>query len=150
MSDETPSAPSAPSAPPDASPSKLRAFLRHAVGPRGTLVLSILLAAVLAFAGGAKILEKDFEIEAFRAFGLPEWLMIQVGWIEVVAAALLLAPATTSFGGIIGVGVMIVAMRAHLVHGQPVEAAVAGIFLLLLVRVGWARRERFARMIAQL
>ena len=51
--------------------------------PRVITAASILLALGFAAAGAAKLFRLDFELEAFGKYGLPTWLMIEVGITEI-------------------------------------------------------------------
>ena len=94
-------------------------------------------------AGSLKLIRHEIEVEAFKAFGIPLWLMTVVGVAEIVAAALLIMPRSTTLGAIMGVAIPahVVADEAHMV---PMPLA----FMAGFITVGWQRRERFARWIA--
>ena len=81
--------------------------------PRTAFFVSLLLAAAFAGAGIAKVLRVEFEVEAFKLFQLPIWLMVQVGVVEIIGAALLVSDRTATLGAIIGVAIMVVAIPVH-------------------------------------
>jgi uncharacterized membrane protein YphA (DoxX/SURF4 family) len=111
---------------------------------RLVLIVSIVVALALLAAGGAKIARLDFEIEAFTKWGLPLWLMVQVGIVEVIAAILLVLPRTATLGAVLGAAVMTVAVPTHIFSGEMPAAPIPLVLLGLLVLVGWARRQELA------
>lgn len=116
--------------------------------PRLVTAASLLLGLALLGAGGAKLLRLDFEVEAFGKFGLPVWLMVQVGIVEVVAAALLARARTATLGAILGVAIMSVAAPAHAFSDELHLAPVPVLFLGGLVWVGWRRRAHLAHSLS--
>ena len=98
--------------------------------------------------GALKLVRADIEVEAFQAFRIPLWLMTVVGVGEIVTAGLLLVPRTTTLGAIMGVGIMSVAIPAHVVAGEAHMVPMPLLFMAGFITVGWQRRDRFARWIA--
>ena len=121
-----------------------RRMLRN---PKVVLAASILLALGIAAAGAAKLLRLDFEIDAFTKYGLPTWLMIEVGITELAAAALLVRPRTSTLGAILGVAIMTVAIPTHLLHNELPAAPISLAFLAGFVYVGWSRRASLAALL---
>ncbi|MHC4960345.1 MAG: DoxX family protein [Planctomycetota bacterium] len=116
---------------------------------RVTTAVSLLLALGFLASGAAKVMRLDFEVQAFDRFGLPLWVMVQVGIMEVAAAALLIRAKTTTLGAIIGVAVMSFAIPTHLAVGEGPQAAVPTLFLVGFVFVGWQRREHLATLLSR-
>jgi uncharacterized membrane protein YphA (DoxX/SURF4 family) len=106
--------------------------------------LSLLLALLLLAAGAAKLLRLEMEVSAFERFDLPLYTMVIAGVAELAAAALLVRQATATLGAIIGVGVMCVAVGAHLHAGETPQAALPVAVGAALVFAGWQRRDGLA------
>ena len=121
-------------------------------GPRHdrlVLVASILLALGMAAAGILKLVGAEIEIEAFQRFGLPAWLMLQVGLTEVAVAILLLIPRLATLGAIIGVGIMMVAVPAHASAGEIPQILFPLAFGVGFYYVGWQRRAHLVEMLTR-
>lgn len=110
---------------------------------------AVLLALAFLGAGAAKVLQLDFEIQAFERFGLPIWLMVMVGVVEIVAAGLLLRRDTATLGAIVGVAIMLVAIPSHVAAREFPQAVVPLLFLLAFVAVGWQRREGLVTLLTE-
>jgi uncharacterized membrane protein YphA (DoxX/SURF4 family) len=108
-----------------------------------------LLAFAFVTAGAVKLLRLDFEVEAFRKFGLPLWLMIYVGVFEVAAGVLLAREKTATLGAIVGVAIMAVAVPTHVFSGELAKTPMPLAFLAALVWVGWARRGHLAKLLSR-
>ncbi|MFQ5843994.1 MAG: DoxX family protein [Planctomycetota bacterium] len=118
---------------------------------RFTLAVTIAtpLLALLFFASGIfKLARLDFEVAAFERYGIPGWLMIEVGVTEVAAALLLLRPRTATLGAITGSALMLVAIPTHVAAGEPHLAPLPLAVLAALIAVGWGRRAELAALIA--
>lgn len=109
--------------------------------------VSLLLALAFVAAGVVKVAGLEFEVKAFENFGLPLWSMYVAGVFELIAAGLLVWRRTTTLGAIIGVGIMVNAVFAH-IHADEVPNTVAPVvFAALFVWLGWSRRADFARLL---
>ena len=111
-----------------------------------TAVTGLLALAFIA-AGGAKLAQAQFELDAFVRFEIPVWLMIMAGAFEVIAAGLLIMRRSRTLGAIMGVGIMIVAIGAHLHAAEYPNAVVPTAFIGLFVWLGLRHRGDFARWI---
>lgn len=83
---------------------------------RTQVVVSIVtgaLALVFAGAGVTKLLGLPWQVELFHSFGLPHWMLLVVGAVEIVLAGLLISKTTRSFGAIGLAMLMIGASLAH-------------------------------------
>lgn len=110
--------------------------------------LTLLLAAAFAMAGFAKLSGAPQMVENFARWGLPGWFLLVTGAVELGAAVLLLAPRTAFYGSALLVPTMIGAALTHVVHGDPIAAAVPALVLLVLSAVvAWARRPAFLRAV---
>lgn len=108
-------------------------------------LVTLLLSLILLAAGSVKLLRLQLEIDAFNHFDIPLYLLPVAGLAEVAAAILLVIPRLAALGGVIGAGVMVVAIAAHLHVGELPQAIVPLTVLSLCVLAGWARRGDLAR-----
>ncbi len=106
----------------------------------GLWTVKVLLAAVFAAAGGAKLIGVQMMVETFAAIGLGQWFRYLTGALELVGAVGLLIPALAGFASLLLAAVMVGATLAHLVilPGSPLPAVV--LFALSLL-VAWAHRS---------
>jgi len=107
------------------------------------MVLNILAGLVgLAFIafGFGKATSNPEMVKNFTHFGLPEWLLVEVGIFEVIGGLLFAIPRLASLGGIIGTAIMTVAIGAHASQGEWDSLPMPVIFLALFLTVGWLRR----------
>ncbi len=102
--------------------------------------------AFMAF-GAGKVMAGEEYVANFAAWGLPKWLLIQVGIFEILGGLLYLLPRTASLGGIIGTAIMTVAIGAHAAHGEFAHLVMPVLFLALFLAVGWMRRAELFRLI---
>ena len=106
-----------------------------------TLQLGV--AALLLFAGSAKLQGDPALAATFDAIGFGRWFLYLTGGIEVVAAVLLLVPALAALGALLVVPTMIGAVATHLfVIGG--SAAPAFVLLLASMAILWMRRGQLA------
>lgn len=94
-------------------------------------VLSGLLAALYLMAGGSKLAGAERHVQGFAHWGLPDWMRLVVGALEVTAAVLLLVPRVAFFGACALVAVMTGATYTHLFRATG-EGGMAGLTLVLL------------------
>ena len=88
----------------------------------------ILLAVGFAAAGVQKLISTDAMVALFAQLSDGSWFRYAVGLVEVMAAALLLFPATAFFGALIAAFVVFGAIVTHLffIGGSVVPALVLG------------------------
>jgi uncharacterized membrane protein YphA (DoxX/SURF4 family) len=106
--------------------------------------VSRLLAAMFLFAGLAKLLGAESDIQHFVAWRYPDWFRGVVGSIEVVSAVLLLIPRAAYLGAA-GLSVTLLWAGYTFLVRVPEESWHALPTLALLVTaalVGYARRPR--------
>ena len=105
------------------------------------LVWGVRIVLALAFfaAGTAKLAGAAQMVDVFEAIGVGQWFRYMTGFVEVVAAVLLLVPATGFFGGLITLLTMIAAVGTHafVIGGSFVPALVLA---LLSAFVAWQLR----------
>lgn len=110
----------------------------------------------LFFAGGAagKLVGSQEMVEAFHAWGYPEWFMYMVGAVEILGAMLLLFPrknmlgAPFRFWGALGLAVIMVgAVGTHIVHAEYLSALLpVGLMALLAGMATSAKPDRIAEV----
>ena len=108
-------------------------------------LLSILIALLFLAGGTAKIFRLEFERAVFERFDLPLYAMTLAGIAEWAAAVLLLRRSTATLGAIMGVGIMVIAVAAHLHSGEHLEVVLPLFVGGALICVGWQRRGDLAR-----
>jgi uncharacterized membrane protein YphA (DoxX/SURF4 family) len=102
---------------------------------------SLLLAAIFAASGIAKLLALPFEVEAFARWGYPPVFMIVVGVLEVAGAMGLLVPRLSALASACLAALMLGAIGTHLLHAEwPMLAIATGIAALAGWRA-WVGRE---------
>ncbi len=74
------------------------------------LIAAIILLQTLYF----KFTGQPESVELFSKLGVEPWGRIGTGVIELIASILLLLPATTIFGALLGIGLMLGAILSHL------------------------------------
>ncbi len=111
-------------------------------------VLSILIALLYLAGGAAKLFRIEFDRAAFERFDLPLYAMTIAGLAEWTAAVLLLRRSTATLGAIIGVGIMVVAVGAHLHAGEMLEALLPVGVMAALAWIGWQRRADLGKWLA--
>lgn len=102
-------------------------------------ILSVLLAAVFATTGIAKLTGTDplsFQAAAMRGF--PDWIRTVVGTVELIGAIALLVPAVAAVSAALLALLMVPATITQAVSGQPGVFVPVVIFVLLLL-VAWRR-----------
>ena len=102
----------------------------------------VVLAAVFFIVGGAKLIGRADMVALFQDIGVGQWLRYLTGTLEVVGAALLLAPLLSAASALVLGGVMIVATLIELfvLHRPPVAALAC---LTGHTFVAWARVSRW-------
>jgi len=98
-------------------------------------VLQVLLAAFFALQGIVKLRGSTGWITRFRAWGYPDHFYLVVGFVELLAAILLLIPRLANWGALILLVVMIGAVATLLIHHEHGLAVpvVPGILLAIVL-----------------
>lgn len=93
-------------------------------------------------------------VEIFRTLGVEPWGRFLTATLELVAVGLLLLPRTAALGGLLGVGLMVGAVGAHLtrlgIEVQEDGGLLFGLALFVLVAsagVLWLRRRQLLRLV---
>jgi len=107
-----------------------------------TWVLTVLLAALFAFAGFTKVSGAVEVASAFMKFGYPVWFSYIIGAIEIGCALLLFAPRVAAYAAGLLILVMFGAIVSHLRAGESPLTPV--IVLVLLIAVAFLRRPQTA------
>jgi hypothetical protein len=109
------------------------------------IVAAVILAQTLYF----KFTGAPESVYIFSTIGAEPWGRIGSGIMELIAAVLLLIPATAPFGGILAMGLMVGAIGAHLTRLGIVVQGDGGLLFGLAVTVFlcsllvvWLRREQ--------
>ncbi len=87
------------------------------------LVVQGLLAIAMLGSGGLKIVPGDTEPKKnFEAMRLPMWWLAPIGWLEVLVGIALISgffvPRAAAFGALMGLGIMVSAVGAHVVQDK--------------------------------
>lgn len=111
--------------------------------------LRILAAAAFLAAGGAKLAGVPMMVGIFDQIGIGQWFRVVTGFVEVVGAIVLLAPATAGVGGLLLAITMMFAVLTHLfvIGGNPVPAIV---LLALTATVAWLHRANVKTILGRL
>ncbi len=105
-------------------------------------VLSILLAVAFVMAGASKLASAEMHVQSFARWGYPIWFMYVTGLVEVVAAILLVVPATRFYGAALLVCTMFGALVTHVNAGETAQIGAPLFLLVLAALVAWARRPQ--------
>jgi putative oxidoreductase len=89
-------------------------------------IIELILAAVFALVGGAKLFGRPDMVALFRDIGFGQWFRYVTGTVEVTGAALLIIPLLSGGAAILLGAVMIAAtlIELLLLHRPPVAALV--------------------------
>ncbi|HMC57063.1 MAG TPA: DoxX family protein [Gemmatimonadaceae bacterium] len=108
-------------------------------------ILSVLLAAVFATTGIAKLIGADpLTFEAAAMHGFPGWIRTVVGVVELVGAIALLIPAVSGVAAALLAVLMIPATITQWISKQP-GVLVPVVVLVLLLLVAWRRHPAAVR-----
>lgn len=77
-------------------------------------IVIAVLACVFLAAGLTKLIGLPLQVELFHQFGLPHWVLLVVGTLEIVFGVLLISRTTRAYGAMGLVCVMIGASFAHI------------------------------------
>jgi len=99
-----------------------------------TWFFTVALALGMGYSGIAKFLDIDAWSRRFEIFGVNPDLLLITASFEVIGALLLLIPLTASYGGLIILVIMSVAVWSHISSGvgDPTTAAVYALVALVL------------------
>jgi len=105
--------------------------------------LSILLAFMFLFAGGAKLFNNPVMVQEFDKIGLGQWFRYFTGSCEVAGAIFVLIPRVRFAGALLICCVMVGATIANLTVLQVPAAAILTVVLLALaLTLAWLRRPQ--------
>jgi uncharacterized membrane protein YphA (DoxX/SURF4 family) len=108
-------------------------------------ILSVLLAAVFATTGIAKLIGTEpLAFQAAAMHGFPPWIRMVVGVTELVGAIALLVPSVAGAAAALLAFLMIPATITQWISGQR-GVLVPVVMLVLLLLVAWRRHSRFVR-----
>jgi uncharacterized membrane protein YphA (DoxX/SURF4 family) len=91
----------------------------------------------------SKLIALDFVVETFQGWGYPTWFRWAVGLTEILAAVLVLIPATRGLGSAIIGLVMLGAIGTHVVAGQWLMIPLPLALFVLAALLVSALRPRF-------
>ncbi len=109
--------------------------------PLALWAVKILLALVFLAAGAAKLFGVAAMVDGFAHLGFGQWFRYFTGTVEVIAALLIVVPATSAFGALLIVCTMVGAILVHMI-GMPGSPLPAAGLLVLSVVVAYAERGR--------
>lgn len=106
----------------------------------GSWIAQVLIAFAFLAAGSQKLLGADDMVQLFAQIGIGSWFQYVTGGLEVIAAILLLIPATTTWGATLAACIMVGAVFTHIavIGGSFIPALV---LLLLALTILWLRRD---------
>jgi uncharacterized membrane protein YphA (DoxX/SURF4 family) len=106
-------------------------------------VLSVLVAALFAFAGAAKFFVPEMAAK-FHEWGYPDWFHYVVGAAELGGAVLLLVPRAAWIGAAVLALIMAGAVWTLVTHNQAEQVPVPAVTLVVLLVLVYLRRPRAA------
>lgn len=113
------------------------------------LIAAVIMLQTLYF----KFTGHEQSVRLFTEIGMEPWGRIGTGVMELIASILLLIPATTGFGALLGMGLMSGAMFFHFTKigldfdGDYVLFAYAVITFVCCSIVAWVYRQQFLRFL---
>lgn len=108
-------------------------------------ILSVLLAAVFATTGIAKLIGTEpIGLQAAAMDGFPQWIRMVVGVVELAGASMLLVPAVAAIAAAMLALLMIPATITQWISGEP-GVFVPIVLLVLLLLVAWRRNPAAVR-----
>jgi uncharacterized membrane protein len=106
-------------------------------------ILSVLLAIVFLFAGGAKLIGAPAMVHEFAQIGIGQWFRYVTGLLEVSGAIGLLIPQFRLWAALQIATVMLGATAVNLMLLQlPALARLTAVLMALALLVAWLRRGR--------
>ncbi len=108
-------------------------------------ILSVLLAAVFATTGIAKVIGAEpIGLQAAAMIGFPEWIRLLVGLVEIAGAIMILIPSVAAIAAALLALLMIPATITQWTSGQPGVFVPIALFAILLI-VAWRRNPTAVR-----
>jgi uncharacterized membrane protein YphA (DoxX/SURF4 family) len=105
-------------------------------------VLRVLVALVFLYEGMDKFGSRRLWIRLFAQIGFGQWFRYATGVVEIMGAALLMVPRTTTVAVTMLGCTMIGAFLTHLfIVGIGPQSIVVGALFGLILAIGWRRRE---------
>jgi putative oxidoreductase len=136
-------------APTDRKPFSCNIVLVHQTlrifGTIAAWTLTVLLAFLFAYVGGAKLTSNPSMVREFAQIGFGQWFRYLVGSLEVSGAIAVLIPRLRFWGALLIAAVMVGATIANLsiLHIPPL-AGLTAVLLALALALAWLRRPRSA------
>lgn len=103
------------------------------------LAVTLALAALYLFFGLGKFIDPDKWLAKFQNWGLPDWLVMVSGVIEVLGGVALLIPVLRGLAGIGLALFMIGAVATHVIHVEIGMIFFAGAIMVGSAIIGWLR-----------
>jgi putative oxidoreductase len=107
-------------------------------GPRS--IVATLLGCIFLAAGISKLIALDSVVETFQGWGFPAWFRWLIGLVEMLAAVLVLIPATRELGAGLIALVMLGAVGTHVLAREwsmeplPLALLVLAVMLVSVLR----------------
>jgi putative oxidoreductase len=109
------------------------------------MILTVLLAAVFATTGVAKLIGTEpIGLQAAAMRGFPGWIRVLVGIAEIGGAVALFIPAAAAFGAAMLAFLMVPATITQVISGEP-GALVPVVLGIVLLIVAWRRAPGMVR-----
>ena len=106
----------------------------------GVWTVTIFIGAIFLMTGTSKFLQSALWQERFATqWGLPGWMALVTGLLELTGAVLVLMPRTAVYGGSIIAAVMIGALGTHAMAGELPNIGVTAVLGSLAAFVAWYR-----------
>jgi putative oxidoreductase len=115
------------------------------LGSIAAWTLTVLLALLFAYVGGAKLSSNPSMVREFAQIGFGQWFRYVVGSLEVGGAVAVLIPKLRFYGALLIATVMVGATITNLsiLHIPPL-AGLTAVLLALALALAWLRRPRSA------
>ncbi len=111
-------------------------------GPRS--IVATLLGCIFLAAGISKLIALDSVVETFQGWGFPTWFRWLIGLVEMLAAVLVLIPATRELGAGLIALVMLGAVGTHVLAREWYMVPLPLALLVLAVMLVSVLRPRLA------
>ncbi len=113
-----------------------------------TWALTILTAVLFMLVGFSKVTGQQALVEAFAAFGLPDWFRILIGSLEIMGGLLLLIPAFTGMSSFGLSAIMLGAMFCHVMF-ESIAASVPAFIIFCVLTYLYLTRKNVIPTILQ-
>lgn len=113
-----------------------------------TRAVSVILAAIFAASGAAKLFSLSFEVEAFTRWGYPVSFMYVTGVLELAGAVGLVIPRLSALAAFCLAGLMAGAVATHAMHAEWPMFVVALSIAALAVWRGWVGRYEIRTLLS--